>query len=115
MLNHGINNSNTIPQGHQDESFPNRLSPDIAKERSKNIGLTEKHEPLEEKELGSKGEGVPEREDMGDQDFTEDVDAEAVTDMRSLTTNEWLSLEREHAINENERRLVPQQFIDGNF
>ena len=93
MLNHSINDSNTIPEGHQDESFPNRLSPDNAKERSKNIGLTEKYEPLEEKELGSEGEGVPEREDMGDQDPTEDVDAEAVTDVRSLTTNEWLSLE----------------------
>ena len=57
---------------------------------------------------------LPKREDVRDQDLKEDV-AEAVTDMRSLTTNEWLSLEREHAINESERRLVPEQFLDANF
>ena len=112
------NDSNTGPQGHQNETFPNRLLLNDAKERSKNIGLTEKHEPLEENELGSEGEGVPEGEDheyFEDQDPTEDVDTEAVTDIRSLTTEEWLSLEREHAVNENERSLVPQHFIDGSF
>ena len=34
-----------------------------------------------------------------DEDSTEDIDTEAVTKIRSLKTAEWLSLEREHAIN----------------
>ena len=77
--------SNTIPEGHQNETFSNRLPLDDAKARSKDNGLEK------------------------------DVDTEAVTEVRSLNTNEWLSLEREHAPNENETGLVPQQFIDGNF
>ena len=138
VLNHGINS-----EGHQNMPFSSRLPLNDANERSKNIELTEKHEPLEEKELGSEGESVLEGEDnecLGDQDSTEedsteedsteedsteedsteedskeDVDTEAVTEVRSLNTDEWLSLEREHPVNENEGRLVPQHFIDRSF
>ena len=66
-------------------------------------------EPLEEQDLKSEGEGVPEAENneyLGEQDLTEDVDAEAVTEVRTLNTDEWLSLEREHPFNVNEGRLV---------
>ena len=77
--------SNTIPEGHQNETFSNGL-------------------PLDNANAGSEEDGLK-----------EDGDTEAVTEVRSLNTNEWLSLEREHALDENERESVPQQFIDGNF
>ena len=118
MLKHANNNSNTIPQGHQDESLSSHLPLNNAKERSKDAELTEKHELLKEQELESEGEGVLEGEDnefLGDEDSTEDVDTEAVTEVQSLNTDEWLSLEREHAVNEDERKLVPQHFLDGSF
>ena len=91
-----------ILQNHQNESFSSRLPLNNAKERSRDIQLTKKHKPLKEKELRSEGEGALEGEDnecSGDKDSTEDVNTEAVTEKRSLTTAEWLSLEREHATN----------------
>ena len=124
-------NSNSILEGNQDESLSSRLTLDKTKERSKDIGLTEKHESLEEEELGSEEEeelgskeeeelgseeeGVLEGEDMGDQDPAEDVDMEATTEARTLNTAEWSSLDREHPLNEGEQRSVSQEFKDGNF
>ena len=115
MLNHSNNNSNEIPQGNQSESSSSRLPLNNAEERTKNLGLIEKQEPLVEKERETEGEGALEGEKKGDQDPTEDVYTEASTEVRSLNSDEWLSLEREHPINGNAGRLVLQHFIDGSF
>ena len=97
ILKHSNDNSNSILEGNQDKSVSSRLPLNKTKERSKDIRLTEKHESLQQKELESEGEGVLEVDDMGDQDPAEDVDTEATTEVRTLNTADWESLEREHA------------------
>ena len=54
-----------------------------------------------EDELEGEGEGE-DSEYLEDEGSTEVVASEAVTEIRSLNTAEWLSLEREHAINESD-------------
>ena len=109
ILDHSKDNSDSTLEGNQDDSLSSRLTLDKTNGRSKDIGLAEKHESLEEF-LESEGEGDLEEEDMGNQDPAEDVNMEATTEARSLNTAEWSSLERQYAFNKGEQRSVSEEF-----